>query len=139
MPISPDRRRAATGVATIEVLVAVAVILMIGTVATLTLGSTDRREVARTAAETSLFLQETRMRALELGRPIEVIVAADQGLINAGGRVHQFPRGITVSPQEARLVIQPTGASEGLTLQIAKGTHSDAVVLDWLTGRVDIE
>jgi hypothetical protein len=105
----------------------------------LTLGSTDRREVARAAAEASLFLQETRLRALELGRPIEIVVAGDRSLIDAGGRVHIFPAGLTISPDEARLIMQPTGQSQGLTLRLTKGDHSDAITLDWLTGRVDIE
>jgi len=139
MQISPARHRRTQGFATIEVLVAVAIILMVGTIATITFGSTDRREVARGVAETALFLQETRMRALELGRPIEIVVAGDAGIIDAGGIQHRFGRGLTVTPDDARLIMQPTGQSDGLTLQLAKGDHSGQLTLDWLTGRIDIQ
>jgi hypothetical protein len=139
MPISPNRRRNAKGVATIEVLVAVVIILLVGSIAIVSFGGTDRRAVRLEVAETALFLQETRMRAQELGRPIEIVVAGRDGLIDAGGRQHSFARGLTVSPQEARIVLQPTGQSDGLNLVFAKGDHSAGVTLDWLTGRVDLQ
>lgn len=139
MPTSPARRRHTKGFATIEVLVAVVIILMIGTVATISFGGTDRRAVAREVAETALFLQETRMRALELGRPIEIVVAGTEGIIDAGGWQHQFGYGLTVTPETARLIMQPTGQSDGLTLLVAKGDHTGQLTLDWLTGRVDIQ
>ena len=139
MPISASKRRRARGLATIEVLVAVAIIVLIGSLATLTLGGTDRRVVARETADISLFLQQTRLRALELGRPVEIIVNGTEGRIEAVGQRHQIARGLTLTPEEARLVLQPTGASGGLTVEVAKGNHTGAVTLDWLTGRVEIE
>ncbi len=138
MLISAGRRRASHGFATIEVLVAVIVILMVGSIAVLSFGGTDRRAVALEASETAVFLQETRLRALELGRPIEIVVTAQDGFIDAGGRQHYFARGMTVSPQQAALILQPTGQSNGLRLEFSKGSHTAALTLDWLTGRVDI-
>ena len=79
------------------------------------------------------------MRAQELGRPIEIVVAGPEGLIDAGGRQHTFARGLTVSPTQARIVLLPTGQSDGLNLVFAKGNQSAGVTLDWLTGRVDIQ
>ncbi|WP_100368886.1 pilus assembly FimT family protein [Yoonia maricola] len=139
MPISAARRHNARGLATVEVLVAVAIIVMIGSLAVFTLGSTDRRMVARETADISLFLQQTRMRALELGRPIEIVVVGSEGRIAAGGLQHQVTRDMVLTPDEAQLVLQPTGASDGLTLQVAKGNHIGTVTLDWLTGRVDTQ
>ncbi|MEO0903477.1 MAG: hypothetical protein AAFX89_01765, partial [Pseudomonadota bacterium] len=107
MPISASKRRRARGLATIEVLVAVTIIVLIGSLATLTLGSTDRRIVARETADISLFLQQTRLRALELGRPVEIIVNGTEGRIEAVGQHHQIARGLTLTPEEARLVLQP--------------------------------
>jgi len=139
MPISPDRRRNAKGVATIEVLVAVVIILLVGSIAIVSFGGTDRRAVRLEVAETALFLQETRMRAQELGRPIEIVVAGPEGLIDAGGRQHTFARGLTVSPTQARIVLLPTGQSDGLNLVFAKGNQFAGLALDWLTGRADIQ
>lgn len=118
---------------------AVVVILLVGTIAIVSFGGTDRRAVRLEVAETALFLQETRMRAQETGRPIEILVVGSDGMIDAGGRQHSFARGLRVTPQEARIVLQPTGQSDGLNLVIAKGDHSAEVTLDWLTGRVVIE
>lgn len=139
MPISTGRRKATHGFATIEVLVAIVVILMVGTIAVLSFGGTDRRAVALEAAETAVFLQETRLRALELGRPIEIVVTAQDGFIDAGGQQHYFARGMSVSPQQAQLILQPTGQSNGLRLEFTKGSHTAGLTLDWLTGRVDIQ
>ncbi|MEJ8561269.1 hypothetical protein QTO30_08565 [Yoonia sp. GPGPB17] len=138
MPISAGKRHHARGLATVEVLVAVAIIVLIGSIATLTLGSTDRRVVARETADISLFLQQARMRALELGRPVQIVVSGSEGRIDAGGQHHQVARGVTLTPDDARLVLQPIGASDGLSITITKDDESGTVTLDWLTGRVDI-
>ena len=138
MPISPDKRRHAKGAALIEVLVAVAITVMIGTMAFLTFGGNDRRVVALAAAETAIFLQEARARAQETGRPIEIVVNNDAGLIDAGGIQHRFARDIAITPEEATLILYPTGQSDGLTLTLSKGTQSRTVVLDWLLGQVSV-
>ena len=138
MQISPDRRRRAKGVTTIEVLVAVVITLMIGSLAVLSFGGTDRRAVSLEAGEVAVFLQEARMRAQETGRAVEIIINDDAGLIDAGGVQHQFGRSITVAPQSARLLLYPTGQSDGLTLTLTKGAQSREVTLDWLTGRVAV-
>lgn len=127
------------GLATVEVLVAVAIVLMVGTVSILTFGGNDRGQVRSEAADIALFLQQSRMRALEMGRPVEIILSADDGNLRTGAATHHFAEGIAVSPDNARLVLDPTGASDGLALTLRKGDQTAQVVLDWLTGRVMIQ
>ena len=137
MRISPDRRRAAKGVATLEVLVAVTIVVMVGTLGILTFGGTDRALVRAEAAETALFLQEARLRALEAGRPIEILLSP-AGL-NAGGIMHDFDPRIAVSPEEAQVILQPSGASGGLTIRLQRDDAVATVALNWLTGQVAVE
>ena len=133
------RRRAALGIATIEVLVAVAVILMVGTVGILSFGGTDRGQVRSEAADIALFLQQTRLRSLELGRPIEIRLSADNRQLQAGDLRHDFSDNITITPKEAQLILAPSGSSDGLMMTLSKGDHVAHVTLDWLTGRVLVE
>ncbi|MEJ6402885.1 pilus assembly FimT family protein [Yoonia sp. 2307UL14-13] len=139
MRISPDKRRAARGVATVEVLVAVAIVMVVGTIGVLTFGNTDRAQVRNEAAELGLFLQQTRLRALEGGRPIEIILSGDEGVLQAGGHVFPFSDDIDIAPEAAQLVLAPAGGSDGLVMSLTKGTQSAQVTLDWLTGRVVVE
>ena len=136
MRISAAKRRAAKGVATIEVLVAVAVVVMVGTLGILTFGGTDKATLRKSAAETALFLEQGRLRALEAGRPIEIAVDGNQ--LKVGAEEFAIPPNITVTPAQARLLLQPTGASEGLALDLRLADHGAQVTLDWLTGRVTV-
>lgn len=139
MRISLARRRRARGLATVEVLVAVAIVLMVGTIGIVSFGGTARGELRAEAADMALFLQQTRLRALELGRPIEVLLSASDRTLLAGGETHVIARDITVQPDEARLILEPSGGSDGLIVTLSKGDHSATVTLDWLTGRVAVQ
>lgn len=132
------RRTFSPGFATVEVLVAVAIVALIGTVAILGLGGMDRARLNGEAAAVRLFLQEARMRALEGGRPIEIVLSSQDGILQAGPAAHVFARGISVSPDAARIVLQPSGENEGLELVLARDVHTMRVSLDWLTGRVEV-
>jgi len=133
------RRRTALGIATIEVLVAVAVVLMVGTMGILTFGGNDRGDGRSEAADVALFLQQTRLRALELGRPIEIVLSADDRYLRAGDIHHDFPNDITITPDAAELILEPSGGSDGLVMTLSKGDHAANVTMDWLTGRVVVE
>jgi Tfp pilus assembly protein FimT len=132
------RRRHAPGFATVEVLVAVAILVLISSLAIVSFGGSDRARVTAEAAEVGLFLQEARMRALEGGRPVEIVLSAREGILAAGPAQHSFARGITVQPDTARLVLQPSGESQGLTLVLARDEAQARVTVDWLTGRVEV-
>jgi Tfp pilus assembly protein FimT len=132
------RPSAAKGFATVEVLVAVAIVVLIGTLAILSFGGNDRARLTAEAAEVGLFLQEARMRALEGGRPVEIILSAKEGVLVAGPARHVFGRGITVSPDEARVVLQPSGESQGLDFTLARNDELARISVDWLTGKVQV-
>ncbi len=134
----PSSRSRARGFATVEVLVAVAIVLLVGSIAILGFGGTDRARVAAEAAEIALFLQEARMRALEAGQPVEIVLSTREGVLAAGAARHALAAGIVVEPAEARLVLRPSGESEGLAIVLVRDVARAEVVLDWLTGRVDV-
>lgn len=135
----PTRRRA-RGFALVEVLVAMAIVVSIGTLSYLTLsGRSDRARVEADAAGIALFLQQTRMRALEQGQPVEIVLKADEGILAAGATRHPLPEGVILSPTAARIVMRPSGESNGLVLEIARGDARAGITLDWLTGRVVVE
>jgi Tfp pilus assembly protein FimT len=132
------RPSAAKGFATVEVLVAVAIVVLISTLAIVSFGGNDRSRLNAEAAEVGLFLQEARMRALEGGRPIEIVLSAKEGVLVAGPARHVFGRGITVAPDEARLILQPSGENQGLTFTLARNDAVARISVDWLTGKVEV-
>ncbi|MEO9826867.1 MAG: hypothetical protein ABJF50_20900 [Paracoccaceae bacterium] len=133
------RSHIAQGYALVEVLAAMAIVVLIGTMAFLAFGNQDQRRLNAEAAEVALLLQGARMRALEAGRPIEIVVSADPRVIDAGGRQFVFDRDIKVSPQSAELILSPSGASPGLELTLTRNASRKVVTLDWLTGRVVVQ
>ncbi|MCY4336427.1 MAG: prepilin-type N-terminal cleavage/methylation domain-containing protein [Litoreibacter sp.] len=135
------RRRAHStqGYALIEMLVAMAIVVIIGTLAFLAFGNQDQRRLNAEAAEIALHLQTARMRALEAGRPIEIVVASEQGVIDAGGAQLALPDDLRISPQSAELILQPSGGSPGLVLELSRNAARKTVSLDWLTGRVVVQ
>ena len=128
------RRRAARGAALIEVLVAVAVVALVGSVAVAGLGGGDRARLRAEAAEAARHLTTARMRALETGRT-QVVRLAD-GVLSTGPDAHAFDSSTALSPDEAALRLSPTGRSAGLILELRRADHVAVVELDWLTGRV---
>ena len=133
------RRHTAQGYALVEVLAAMSIVVLIGTMAFLAFGNQDQRRLNAEAAEVALLLQGARMRALEAGRPIEIVVSADPRVIDAGGRQFAFDRDVDVSPSSAELILSPSGASPGLALTLTRNAARKVVTLDWLTGRVVVQ
>lgn len=117
---------------------AVAVVVLIGTLAVLSFGGSDRARLAAEASEVGLFLQEARMRALEGGRPVEILLSGRDGVLVAGPARHVFGPGITVLPEEARVILQPSGENQGLDLTLARNAEVARVSVDWLTGKVEV-
>lgn len=116
-----------------------AIVIMIGTLAFLSFGNQDSRRLEADVAEVALLLQSARMRALEAGRPIEIVVSADQSVLDAGGDQIRFDRRVDVEPDEARIILRPSGASDGLRLTLSRGEAQKTVTLDWLTGQVAVQ
>ncbi|MEM7472987.1 MAG: prepilin-type N-terminal cleavage/methylation domain-containing protein [Pseudomonadota bacterium] len=135
------RRRGhiARGYALVEMLVAMAIVVTIGTLAFLAFGNQDQRRLNAEAAEVALHFQNARMRALEAGRPIEIVVSADHAVIDAGGEQLALPVGLSISPQSAEVIMHPSGGSPGLELVLTRNDARKTVTLDWLTGRVYVQ
>lgn len=123
----------------IEVLAAMAIVVLIGTLAFLAFGNQDKRRLDAEAAEVALLLQEARMRALEAGRPIEIVLSSRDRVLDAGGRQFTFDPAIEVTPEQARLILSPSGGSDGLRVTMVRNTARKTVTLDWLTGQVRVQ
>lgn len=116
-----------------------AIVVLIGTLAFLAFGNQDKRRLDAEAAEVALLLQEARMRALEAGRPIEIVLSSRDGVLDAGGRQFTFDPAIEVTPEQARLILSPSGGSDGLRVTMVRNTARKTVTLDWLTGQVRVQ
>ena len=127
------------GYALIEILAAMAIVVLVGTLAFLAFGNQDQRRLDTEAADVALLLQEARMRALEAGRPIEIVVSARDRVLDAGSRQIRFSDKTSIQPEQARIILAPSGSSDGLRLVMSRNDARKAVTLDWLTGRVLVE
>lgn len=121
----------------VEVLVAVAIVVLVGAVAIAGFGGGDRARLGAEAAEIGRVLSLGRIRALESGRAQPITLR--DGTLAVGPETHAIDPGIDVTPAEAALAIAPTGASPGMTLTLARAGLEATVTLDWLTGRVAVE
>ena len=132
----PRDRRASRGFATVEVLVAVAIVVLIGTISILALGRSDRATLQSDVAAVALALQQARLQAAETGRAVTNEYSDTDRTLRAGAVTHTLDRAVT-SPNEAtQISIRPSGENEGLDLVLVAGAHSRSVELDWLTGQI---
>lgn len=116
-----------------------AIVVLIGTMAFLAFGNQDQRRLNAEAAEVALLLQGARMRSLEAGRPIEIVVSADKRVIDVGGKQVVFDRDVRLSPKDANILLSPSGNSDGLEVVLIRNEARKTVTLDWLTGRVAVQ
>ncbi|MEM9425109.1 MAG: hypothetical protein AAGA06_00250 [Pseudomonadota bacterium] len=133
------RSHSTQGYALVEVLAAMAIVVLIGTLAFLAFGNQDRRRLEADAAKVALLLQEGRMRALEAGRSIEIVVSARDRVLDVGGRQFAFDPAIAIAPERADILLSPSGSSEGLELVLTRDAAEKTVTLDWLTGQVVVQ
>lgn len=135
------RRRSFTthGYALVEILAAMAIVVLIGTMAFLAFGNQDQRRLDAEAAQAALLLQTARLRALEEGRSIEIVVSARERVLDAGGEQIRFADAVRIQPERANILLEPSGNSDGLQLILSRNEARKAVTLDWLTGRVVVE
>lgn len=124
------------GFATVEVLVAVAIVVLIGAISILALGRSDRANLQSDVASIALVLQQARLQAAETGQPVAVEYLQDDQTLKAGFSEHRLERGVTSPNETTRIMIRPSGENEGLNLILVAGEHSRSVELDWLTGQI---
>ncbi|MEM8536409.1 MAG: hypothetical protein AAGF56_00965 [Pseudomonadota bacterium] len=126
----------ARGFATVEVLVAVVIIVLIGTVSIFALNRTDRAQLTDDAAAIALILQQARLQAAESGRPVEIQYSQPDRSIATPREVHIFGRNVTSPTESTRIIMRPSGENEGLELMLVAGDHRRIVSVDWLTGQI---
>ncbi len=124
------------GFATVEVLVAVAIVVLIGTISILALGRSDRATLQSDVASVALVLQQARLQAAETGRPIAVEYSQDDRTLRAGFAEHTLDRAVSSPNETTRISIRPSGENEGLNLVLIAGDLQRSVELDWLTGQI---
>lgn len=133
---SSRRKGAVRGFATVEVLVTVAIVILIGSISILAFGRSDRAVLQDDVAAIALALQQARLQAAETGQPVAVEYTVDDQTLRAGIAEHRLSRGVTSPNETTRIFIRPSGENEGLNLQLVAGDVTRAVQLDWLTGQV---
>lgn len=119
-------------------LVALAVFLLVGTVGIALFSGGDRARLKSEGADLALALQTARLIALESGRHVEIFVDEDARRFTINGDTYQLGRRVAVSADRSNVILQPSGTSEGLRLELSKGSERLLVELDWLTGRVRV-
>lgn len=133
-----QKGRAARGFAMVEVLVTVAIVVLIGTIAIFAFGRSDRAQLHNEAAALALVLQQARLQAAETGQPIEVIYSQEAQTLSTPTGRHALARSVTSPTGSARVLIRPSGENEGLDLVLVAGDQSRSVTLDWLTGQIRV-
>ncbi|MDX8353211.1 GspH/FimT family pseudopilin [Cognatiyoonia sp. IB215182] len=124
------------GFATVEVLVAVAIVVLIGTISVLALGRSDRASLQNDVAEIALLLQQARLRAAETGQPVFVEYSETDRVVRTEFTAHELDRAVASPTESTRISIRPSGENEGLNLVLVAGAHERSVELDWLTGQI---
>ena len=120
----------------VEVLVTIAIVVMIGTITIFALGRTDRAQLQNDAAAIALVLQQARLQAAETGQPVEVQYSQKERTVATPTAAHVLGRGVSSPTVSARILIRPSGESEGLDLVLVAGALTRSVELDWLTGQI---
>ena len=137
MPISRAKRRpTARGFATVEMLVAFAIVMAIGTVAIASLGARHGATLRDETAQVALLLQQARMEALESGTAVVIRWDEDARVLQAGGQTHQLADGVEAVTSPSALQLYPSGESSGFQMTLSNRAGSHVLALDWLTGQV---
>lgn len=113
-----------------------AIVVLIGTVSIMALGRTDRGQLENDVAAIALALQQARLQAAETGQPVEITYSQTDRSLSTPTQTVVFGRGVESPTPSARIVIRPSGESDGLSLQLVAGEVSRTVGVDWLTGQV---
>ncbi|GFE66492.1 GspH/FimT family pseudopilin [Litoreibacter roseus] len=132
------RRRGQGGFATLEVLVTVAVVLLVGTVSIFAMGQSDGARLRADAAAIALMLQQARLEAVESGKPVSVEYSKDTRSLVTARSQHTLSRGVDSDSPSRRVTIRPSGESRGFAISLKAGPRTQTVHLDWLTGRVQV-
>lgn len=114
----------------------VAIVVLIGTISIFALGRTDRAQLDKDVAAIALALQQARLQAAETGQLVEIIYSQPDRSLSTPTTTLEFGRGVSSPTESARILMRPSGESEGLELVLVAGEMSRTVGVDWLTGQI---
>lgn len=137
------RRSGEDGVSVVELLVAVAIVGLVGTVMVMATGPSDRQRVRSAATALVVFLEEARLSAARSGTSVALTYREDEQAFLANGKRLDLARGVETSegaglPRDRALLLRPSGESRGAEIPLAVGDAHLVVRLDWLTGRLEV-
>jgi general secretion pathway protein H len=143
MPPGPP----APGFTLIEMIVVLAVIALVLTLAVPNLGrSPGTHALAATAHDVAAALRLARNRAITRNRPTRFLAMAGSFGAGDGNALQPVPRGIAleVSGGDAGgraddIRFFPDGSSTGGRIDVTAGAARYAVLVDWINGNVSIE
>ncbi|MEL6170137.1 MAG: GspH/FimT family pseudopilin [Pseudomonadota bacterium] len=121
---------------TVEVLVAAAIVLLVGTVAIASFGSTDRAYLRSDTAAVALILSQGRLQALESGQPVTIEWDERARVFRAGGQEHRLSRRVEAETDRPSVRIFPSGENAGFRVELSNTYGASVLTLDWLTGKV---
>jgi general secretion pathway protein H len=143
------KRGSDAGFTLLELLIVIAVLSLAATVGAAWLPDVgERLAVARSASQLEQMLARLAADALHTGLDQTAVVAntGAKQAIKAGGSLHRFDAGTTVSwiaaaeagsdGDRGTIVFFGTGGATGGKLELVRGSARVAVEIDWLTARV---
>jgi general secretion pathway protein H len=119
---------AESGFTLLELLVVLAVIGLIAGLAAPRFSALAQPSLRQVATDIALELRATRLQALRSGRVVELAPAALAARLPASVSLAAAPA--------APLVFYPDGRSSGGRWQVADGSSTATLEIDWLTGAV---
>ena len=125
------------GFTLIEMIVVLAVLsLMLALVLTHGPARSERLTVAAAARDVAGTLRVARARAIAQNRVVGVHLAPN-GYQLDGAAVRRMPQAVVLSGPTV-IAFHPDGSSSGGSIAVQGGGMRDAVVVNWLTGRVRV-
>ena len=140
--VRPRRTPGSHGFSMVEVLVATAIVMLVGTLAFLSLGRSDQAEVRAAAMRISQTVQEARLAAAEAQKPVAMAYDPRAHEISWGTRRLALADGVDLEWNEGRtpfaLTLRPSGESDGGRLTVSRGDARAQLRIDWLTGKTQV-
>ncbi len=146
--MSPAGRRTQAGFTLLEVLLVLAIMGMLASIAAPRLGGgVAGLDLSTAARELATDLRRTRSEALVSGRPAALILIAEEARYElrpgAGGgripdrvRIEASAAQDTGRPGQAVFRFFPDGAASGGSIRLSRDGRRFDITVDWMTGRV---